>query len=65
MITQNVLMFEIDETRYFYSARVSFGMFFVGRLCSHLRMPYMEKKLKFNWRVGWNKNVLGGKILKN
>ena len=27
MITQNLLMFEIDETTYYYSARVSFKMF--------------------------------------
>ena len=44
MITQNLLMFEIDETRYYYSASVSFRMFFVRRLCSHLRMSWMEKK---------------------
>ena len=52
MITQNLLMFEIDETRYYYSARVSFRMFFVRRLCSHLRVSWMEKNLNFNWRGG-------------
>ena len=65
MITQNLLMFEIDETRYYYSARVSFRIFFVQRLCSSLRITWMEKSLKFNWRGGWNKNVLSGKISKN
>ena len=40
-------MFEIGETRYYYSARVSFRMFFCAKA------------------VGWNKNVLGGKISKN
>ena len=28
MITQNLFMFEIDETRYYYSARVSIRIFF-------------------------------------
>ena len=51
MITQNLLMFNIDETRYYYSARVSCRMFFVRRLCSHLRMSWMEKKTE---------NLIGG-----
>ena len=67
MITQNLLMFETDETRYYYSARASFRMFFVRRLCSQLRRSWMEKNWTFNWRGwgGWNKNILDGKISKN
>ena len=73
MITQNFLMFESDETRYFYSARVSFRMLFVRRLRSHFRMSWMEKKTENSigegrgggGRGGWNKNVLGGNISKN
>ena len=50
MITQNLLMFEIGEERH-YSARVSFKMFFVRRLCSHLRLSW----------IGWKKaeNLIG------
>ena len=64
-------MFEIDETRYYYSARVSFKMFFVRRLCSHLRLSWIGWKKTENLigegggRGCWNKNVLGGKISKN
>ena len=39
-------MFEIDEMRYYDSERVSFRMSFVRRLCSHLRMSWMEKTEK-------------------
>ena len=35
-------------------------MFFVRRLCSHLRMSWMEKKLKINWRGGGGEGWGGG-----
>ena len=65
MITHNLLMFDIDETRYYYSARVSFRMFLVRRLCSHLRVSWMEKNLKFNWlgveiRMSWVEKLISG-----
>ena len=37
------IMFKIAEMRYYYSTRVSFRMFFVQRLWSHLRMSWIEK----------------------
>ena len=56
-------MFEIDETRYYYSVRFSFRMLFVQRL--HTWECPDWKKLKIWLAGGWNKNVLGGKISKN
>ena len=46
MITQNLLMFEIDETKYYYSARVSFRMFFCTKAMITLENILDGKNLK-------------------
>ena len=51
MITQNLLMFEIDETRYYYSARASFRMFFCTKAMFTLENVLDGKKTE---------NLIGG-----
>ena len=51
MITQNLLMSEIDETRYYYSARASFRMFFCTKAMFTLENVLDGKKTE---------NLIGG-----